>query len=162
LGTNSTADVYPMRQEATQGRWLQVAIGAEHSVAMSAAGEVWATGAYYPAGTQNLNFGQFGDGTTLGSLIFRRVQTTALSTATATASGPRLWPNPAAAAVQVSGLKAYTSLVLYALDGRIVRSYKPEGSAARTLDIQGLSAGLYLLHAQAVGEPVCVARLLVE
>lgn len=162
LGTNSTADVYPMRQEATQGRWLQVAVGSEHSVAMSAAGEVWATGAYYPAGTQNLNFGQFGDGTTLGSLIFRRVQTTALSTATATASGPRLWPNPAAAAVQVSGLKAYTSLVLYALDGRIVRSYKPEGSAARTLDIQGLSAGLYLLHAQAVGEPVCVARLLVE
>lgn len=162
LGTNSTADVYPMRQESTLGNWLQVDVGAEHAVAMSAGGEVWATGAHYAPGTQNLNFGQLGDGTTLGSLVFKRVHSAALNTAAATAPMPRLWPNPAAGDVQVSGLRAYTSLALYASDGRIVRSYNPAASPVRTLDLQGLSAGLYLLHVQAAGEPVRVARLVVE
>lgn len=162
LGTGNTADIYPMQQEATHGQWLQVSVGAEHSVAISTSGEVWATGAYYSPSIQNLNFGQFGDGTTIGSLVFKRTNSNVLSTAAESATAPQVSPNPASGYVQLHGLKPYTSLALYHIDGRLVRSYQVNSPPIQTIDIQGLSTGLYLLQIKATGESIRAVRLMIE
>lgn len=162
LGTGNTADIYPMQQEATHGQWLQVSVGSEHSVAISTSGEIWATGAYYASGTQNLNFGQFGDGSTTGSLVFKRTNSSVLGTATKSAKALQVSPNPASGYVQLHGLRPHTSLALYRIGGSLVRSYQANGTPIQTIDIQGLTPGLYLLQIKATGESIRAVRLMIE
>jgi hypothetical protein len=68
----------------------------------------------------------------------------------------QLVPNPASGPVQALGLPNGTSLAVYDTMGRLVRP------AAATLDVAGLAAGVYVVRAQAPGQPMQSARLLVQ
>jgi alpha-tubulin suppressor-like RCC1 family protein len=67
-----------------------------------------------------------------------------------------LVPNPASGSVQALGLPTGATLALYDALGRLVRP------AAATLDVAGLAAGVYVVRAQAPGQPTQSARLLVQ
>jgi alpha-tubulin suppressor-like RCC1 family protein len=68
----------------------------------------------------------------------------------------QLVPNPASGPVQALGLPTGASLALYDALGRLVRP------AAATLDVAGLAPGVYVVRAQAPGQPAQSARLLVQ
>ncbi len=68
----------------------------------------------------------------------------------------QLVPNPASGPVQALGLPTGTSLAVYDALGRLVRP------AAAALNVAGLAAGVYVVRAQAPGQPMQSARLLVQ
>ena len=68
----------------------------------------------------------------------------------------QLVPNPASGPVQALGLPAGASLAVYDALGRLVRP------AAAALNVAGLAAGVYVVRAQATGQPAQSARLLVQ
>jgi alpha-tubulin suppressor-like RCC1 family protein len=67
-----------------------------------------------------------------------------------------LVPNPASGPVQALGLPTGATLAVYDALGRLVRP------AAAALDVAGLAAGVYVVRAQAPGQPAQAARLLVQ
>lgn len=62
----------------------------------------------------------------------------------------QVWPNPAAATVQVGGMGA-GPLQLIGADGRVVRRFPASHQPVRTLEVIGLAPGTYLLKAPDTG-----------
>ena len=88
-----------------------------------------------------------------GSITYSPVEAVAANDGT---TALLLVPNPASGPVQALGLPTGTTLAVYDALGRLVRP------ATTTLDVAGLAAGVYVVRAQAPGQPLQTARLLVE
>ncbi len=88
-----------------------------------------------------------------GSVTYSPVEAVAANDGT---TALLLVPNPANGPVQALGLPTGTTLAVYDALGRLVRP------ATTALDVAGLAAGVYVVRAQAPGQPLQTARLLVE
>jgi len=91
-----------------------------------------------------------------GTVSFSPVQFVGAGASEAVASRLLLVPNPASGPVRALGLPTTATLAVYDALGRLVRP------AAATLDVAGLAAGVYVVRAQAPGQPMQSARLLVQ
>jgi hypothetical protein len=70
----------------------------------------------------------------------------------------QLVPNPAQSQVQVLGAEPGAVVSVFDLQGRLARRY----SAIPALDLRGLAPGVYVLAAQAAGQPARTARLVIQ
>ena len=140
----------PVR-ETTSGSWGQIATSRYHTLAISTStGQVFASGFNAQ--------GQLGGGNTTNSQVLVASVAPVLSARPAAATRLAVYPNPARGQCQLPALPPAATLQLTDSQGRLVRSQP----AMPTLNLVGLTTGLYLLRVQAPSQPPRLARLVVE
>lgn len=150
LGLNTRLNPSGPAREVTQQSWVLAEAGTGFTLAVS-------RGRLYASGTND--YGQFGDGTSNGSLVFRAVSGPLASRPPQGQKMPTLWPNPATERIHIEGFSSDACVSLIDLTGRIVQ-IMPHGSS--DISIGGLAKGMYVVKVQERTQPAVSVRLVVE
>ncbi|WP_345115055.1 T9SS type A sorting domain-containing protein [Hymenobacter algoricola] len=150
LGINSTNNPIAPTQEFTGRQWDLAAAGNTFTLAVTVV-SLFATG--------NNDFGQFGDGTTNGSLVFRSTAGPLAIRAVKPHNNIRLWPNPAADILHIGGISATARVRVFDMAGRLVMA---PSRGTVDLSVIGLAKGVYIVETQEMNAPSLSSRLLIE
>jgi alpha-tubulin suppressor-like RCC1 family protein len=146
LGLNNQLFAQTPTREFTRGQqWTAVAVGMYHSVALQAGGDLFGTGARSVPGGGAVSYGQLGDNTTAGSLVFRRSTAQPLGVNGASRSiGQVVYPNPVHERLYLpEAWRGEPVYLLEAVTGRQVRAIR---AGEKEMDMTQLPPGMYLLR----------------
>jgi alpha-tubulin suppressor-like RCC1 family protein len=143
-GTNRSK-LMPVRISPPAGKkWVQVAAGSYHSLALASDGQLYTTGYNYS--------GQLGDGTSVSQNCFVRTCNSALAATPATIARLEVSPNPFASEirVKVNDNSGVVSLTLYSTLGQQIKAAVfTQLSPTKEVylrDVASLPSGIYVLQ----------------